>query len=219
MTLTRRKASISHPSQTQAPYLGPNVATASYISQPSFIPSNTLPAAGSLNYSLTPSLSSSTSHAVIHDTWHRPSSHDPYVATAQLLPGPTVIEDQFPSGQQQQDPDQNLLTPVTHPSSSLPNSRAFSWGLELGEKMQDYPSPYSEPLEPGPSSMIAAPLGLKMSPIIPVGQSPSNFDSSPSSKSVRGPMEPTRNAEGVLYCAFEACAKNPPTFPRRCEWT
>ena len=42
---------------------------------------------------------------------------------------------------------------------------------------------------------------------------------SPTSRDDRRSQEPPRNADGKIYCDHTACALDPPTFQRKCEWT
>lgn len=103
-------------------------------------------------------------------------------------------------------------------------SFGFGLGLRLPD-MQDYPSPHSNVSDQTTSSCLSVLPGAMISPRIPLVTSPSismvpsMAGSSNSRHSSRRSTEPPRNAQGILYCADPECARQPPVFLRKCEWT
>lgn len=105
-----------------------------------------------------------------------------------------------------------------------PGNLGFGLGLHL-QDMHDYPSPHSAISDQSTSSCLSVLPGAMISPRVPVVPSPSISivpsmgGSSHSGYSSRRSTEPPRNAQGILYCADQECAQQPPVFSRKCEWT
>jgi len=95
-------------------------------------------------------------------------------------------------------------------------SLIFGFGLQ---DMQNYPSPHSDVSHQTTSSTLSILPGAMTSPNMQFVASPSVAGSSLSGRSSRRSLEPPRNAEGMLYCDNPECARQPPLFSRKCEWT
>ena len=98
---------------------------------------------------------------------------------------------------------------VSHPS-----------GLQLpGGEMQGYPSPGSDYSRQTRLSCPTVSPHIPVSRDMPSEASPST-ETSPSIRQdeTRKSLEPTKNAEGRIYCAHRSCAGQPPIFARKCEW-
>ena len=118
----------------------------------------------------------------------------------------------------------------TNPETAVGDSGSLGFGLGLGlrlQDMQDYPSPHSNVSEQTTSSCLSVLPGAMMSPgghfmpspsVVP-SVVPSVGGSSDSRQSSRRSTEAPRNAQGVLYCSHPECARQPPVFSRKCEWT
>lgn len=111
-----------------------------------------------------------------------------------------------------------------NPQAAIGGSIGFGLGLRL-QDMQDYPSPHSNVSDQTTSSCLSVLPGAMISPRIPpvtspsISMLPSVRSSSDSRQSSRRSTEPPRNAQGILYCADAECARQPPVFSRKCEWT
>ena len=122
--------------------------------------------------------------------------------------------------QQQQQPQQQLQTPTSQSAgSSTLDSLGFHLPPQLQTNMQNYPSPqYSDVSGPTFRAHQKMVQGAIVSPRMPVAASPSIAGSSESRQSSHKSLEPTRNAQGVLFCSHPEHGFNAPTFARKCEW-
>lgn len=95
-----------------------------------------------------------------------------------------------------------------------------SLGFGLGlQDMQNYPSPHSDVSRQTTSSALSILPGAMTSPNMQFVASPSVAESSLSGRGSRRSQEPPRNGNGMLYCDHPECARQPPVFTRKCEWT
>lgn len=107
---------------------------------------------------------------------------------------------------------------VANPQAPGAGIGSLGFGLGL-QDMQNYPSPHSDVSHQTTPSTLSILPGAITSPNMQYMVSPSVAGSSLSGRSSRRSLEPPRNAEGMLYCENPACARQPPLFARKCEWT
>ena len=121
----------------------------------------------------------------------------------------------------------NAIQPHAVPQTGATSARNRSGASNyLGSRpviqrrnMQDYPSPQLSDVS-GPVNPTYPAFGPRMmtSPSMPLVKSPSISGSSISRRSLNLDREPLRNEAGAFSCDHANCAKNPPVFPRKCEW-
>ena len=115
-----------------------------------------------------------------------------------------------------------LPTPITQSNSNTLGAVGLNWNVDLQPAMhsyQTYPSPHSDVSGPSNTSNLSVQAGVLFSPPNPLMSSPHMAESPSSHHSSIKSTEPTRNAEGILFCNYTECARDPPLFARLCEWT
>lgn len=206
------------PSNEPSAYLTAGVSQVPYIIPSSYVHSTVLPSTAlpwTYNSTQTTSSCPDGRGPVV---WQHTSPNDfsslfptsqPGLETATIQPDATPRTARY---------HHQLLTPKTQSESDVLSGTGFSWPIELPPAMQNYPSPHSDVSGPIHTSTYPAHAGLMLSPKHMVN-SPSIAGSSESHPSSHKSLEPTRNAQGVLYCDFPDCRPDPPIFTRPCEWT
>lgn len=97
-------------------------------------------------------------------------------------------------------------------------SLGFGLGLRMSD-MQDYPSPGSSTSGQSTSSYVSVLPPNVLDPGMPLMPSPSVAASPGSHQNSCRSQEPSRNAEGLLYCShLEHAQHESPAFSRKCEW-
>ena len=216
-------AVVSRP--TQPGYLAAhNVADVSYITPTTYGPPDILPSTPvTWTYSQGNHLPTAPSQTPPSNLWQQAAINDLVFPP----PVPTRTESSTGAPYERERPFQpqtQVPTPVTQSARSTLSGVSYNWGLDVATNMQpyqNYPSPHSDVSGPTTISSVPVSSSVMLSPSKQIMASPTVAGSPESPLSSRQSSEPTRNAQGMLYCSYPDpdCQRNPPVFNRLCEWT